>query len=261
MTRNTELTLARQTAQQAGDLLADIFLTGKTAANLKDDQTLVTAADREADRFIQRALNSAFPDHGFLSEEGQTLYPADARFVWVVDPLDGTTNFSTGLHHWGVSIALLEGGFPILSAVYFPLVREMYTASRGRGAYLNESRLNIREQVDPHAFFVHCSRTPQRYQLNLPYKTRSLGSAAFHLCSIAKGISRVALETTVKLWDIAGAWLMIEEAGGLIQAAADTPPFPPQKDFDYNKINYTVLAAGDPQDLKLLQEEIETNQP
>lgn len=261
MIRNTELTLARQTAQQAGDLLADIFLTGKTTANMKDDQTLVTAADGEADRFIQRALNSAFPDHAVLSEEGQTLYPADAQFVWVVDPLDGTTNFSTGLHHWGVSIALLEGGFPTLSAVYFPLLREMYTASQNQGSYLNARQLNIREQVDPHSFFVHCSRTPKKYQLNLPYKTRSLGSAVFHLCSIAKGSSRIALETTVKLWDIAGAWLIIEEAGGLIQAAAETPPFPPQKDFDYNKINYTVLAAGDSRHLKLLLEEMDSNQP
>ncbi|MCJ7734549.1 MAG: hypothetical protein MUP11_08365 [Anaerolineales bacterium] len=238
------LTLASNTALETGKKLLDLFHQGKQQGELKSDQTLVTGADRAADQFIQTQIRNTFPEDGILSEENSTVFP-DGEHTWVVDPLDGTVNFSQGLHAWGVSIAHLKDGNPVNAAVYIPVIDELYTASLGSGAKLNGNPLKISESPDDSLFpiFVHCSRMHKLYKLKTRYQKRSLGAAAYSLCLIAKSSAVLALESTPKIWDFAASWLIIKEAGGVIQALGNHQPFPAEPGMDYLKHPYTILAA------------------
>ena len=139
------LSFAIQLAQEVGKLLFGYFQSDELHAELKSDRSVVTQADLEADRVIKLAIRRGYPDDFLLSEEVQ---PGEAgleippdRAVWIIDPLDGTTNFSLGLHYWGVLLARLVNGWPELAVLYFPAVNELYTAQRGRGACLNHEPL------------------------------------------------------------------------------------------------------------------------
>ncbi len=252
---NEILTFAIDLAKETGALLREYFEVDGVPGRLKEDQTLVTRADLEADELIRKAIQKKYPQDGILSEEGDTSYPKGHSHVWVVDPLDGTTNFSLGLHYWGVSLARFEGGHPHTAAVYFPIVDELYAAQRGGGLELNgeKHRIPNPKQNNPKSFFAHCSRTYNCYQVNLPYKSRSLGAAAYHLCTVAKGSAIIALETTPKIWDIAGAWLVVQEAGGCISTLKGGKPFPALSGIDYQDKPFTTLATASPTLLKRAQ--------
>ena len=132
--------------------------------------------------------------------------------------------------------------------MYFPLVQELYTAQLGHGAALNGQTLAI-ASPDPRnrtTFFSCCSRTYKRYQVSVPYKTRILGSASYSLCAVARGIALVSFEATPKIWDIAGGWLLIQEAGGAIETLDGSQPFPVQLDRSYERQNFPTLAAATP---------------
>ena len=146
--------------------------------------------------------------------------------MWIVDPLDGTTNYSLGLQVWGVLITRVHAGQPQVSVQYFPMLDELYTAGRGQGAWLNGTPLQPRmaEPDQPFGFFACCSRTHRRYEISIPYKPRILGSAAYSFCLLARGVALIGLEVMPKIWDIAGAWLLVQEAGGCV-THLDGEPF------------------------------------
>ncbi|MFO7943246.1 MAG: inositol monophosphatase family protein [Anaerolineales bacterium] len=254
---NNEITsFAVQVANETGNLLQDFFQLNGVKSSLKADHSLVTQADLEADKLIRKAIRESYPQDGILSEEQNTSYPSGHSCVWVVDPLDGTTNFSLGLHYWGVSIARFRDGHPQTAVVYFPVVDELYAAQRGEGLLLNGVKHFIPEaqKYKSQSFFAHCSRTFQRYQVNIPYKTRSLGAAAYHICAVAKGSAILALETTPKLWDIAGAWLVVKEGGGSITTLKGGKPFPAIPGVEYQNKPFVTLAAANPSLLKKAQQ-------
>jgi myo-inositol-1(or 4)-monophosphatase len=254
------LTFATRLALQTGRLLLEHHSLTGTQASLKKDHTLVTTADLTADRLISQTIRECFPNDELLSEELQPEYKSHAsgspekkltafrleKAVWVIDPLDGTTNFSLGLHYWGVSIARLEDGLPKVAALCFPLLDELYTAQRGQGAYLNGDRIRVRppDKDHPASFFSCCSRTHKRYDVKVRYKTRILGSATYDLCSVARGTAVLGFQATPKIWDIAGAWLMVEEAGGVVETHDSSEPFPLMVLQDYNQQAYPTLAAA-----------------
>lgn len=242
----TRLATAEKAALQTGKLLLDLFNSGDNGGELKADRTLVTAADRKADQLVQSIIKEHFPTDGILSEENSTIYP-DTEHAWVLDPLDGTVNFSHGLMYWGISIAHLKNGQPQNGAVYFPLLDELYTASLGHGAALNGVPLTIPESADQDLFpvFVHCSRMHQRYHLKTRYKKRSLGAAAYHFCLVAKSGAVLALESTPRIWDFAASWLIVQEAGGAMQALGPDKPFPARAGVDYGTKPFPIMAARD----------------
>jgi len=244
MTRS-RLSTAAEAAYQTGRELLILFNQGNNSGELKSDHTLVTEADHLADQRIQGYILEGFPGDGILSEENATTYPA-SEHVWVVDPLDGTVNFSRGLHYWGLSIAHLVDGMPQDGAIYFPYIDELYTASRGKGAFLNGKPLMIKKNVEDMLFpiFVHCSRMHQRYAVKTRYKKRSLGAAAYHLCLVAKSTAVIALESTPRIWDFAAGWLLIEEAGGSVRSLGDDQPFPTHPGMDYGQKSFPILAAS-----------------
>ena len=124
-------------AKNAGKLLLEYYQPGGIHTSVKKDHTALTDADLASDDFIHGNIQDNFSGDVILSEENGTTYPEGKSAVWVVDPLDGTTNFSLGLHYWGVSIARLIDGEPDTAALYFPVLDEMFTAQRGTGAFFN----------------------------------------------------------------------------------------------------------------------------
>jgi myo-inositol-1(or 4)-monophosphatase len=248
------LSFAIQLAQQAGDLLAASFQTDGMTADWKADHTLVTQADYASDRLIAGAIRQDFPDDLLMSEEQSPSYPFGSRLpdraVWVVDPLDGTSNFHLGLYYWGVLIARLVDGMPDIAAIYFPLLHELYSAQKGHGAWLNGKPLHIQsDQYRKLSFFACCSRTLQRYHTDIPYKTRIFGCAAYTYCAVARNTAMLGFEATPRVWDIAGAWLVIEEAGGVLAALDGQSPFPFRPGIDYARQDFPTLAAANPERL------------
>jgi len=241
----TILAFSIDLAQRTGQLLRDRFRIQGMQVDLKADHSVVTEADRAADRLIRSTIQADYPQDGILSEEDQTTFPADKPAVWVIDPLDGTSNYSLGLHYWGVSIARLIEGRPQLAVLYFPMIDELYTAVQGKGAFLNGARLELPPipANHSHTFFSCCSRTHRSYQVKLKYKTRILGSAAFSLVSVARGSTILAFESTPKVWDLSGAWLIVQEAGGEIGPLTGPMPFPLVPGKDYEQTSYATLAA------------------
>lgn len=246
------LEFAAGLARRTGDLLLDYYGGQKTQATLKTDKSVVTEADLAADRFIAAAISERFPGDRILSEElAPALVESENQTIWVVDPLDGTTNFSLGLPFWGVSIARLQHGYPELGALYFPCLDELYTTRRGAGAFFNGRRLQVQppDPSRPWSFFSCCSRTFRDYEINIKYKPRILGSAAYSLCCVARGIALIAFEATPKIWDIAAGWLVVEEAGGSLGTLDGSQPFPPVPAQDHSLRHYPTLAAATPERL------------
>ncbi|MFQ5616125.1 MAG: inositol monophosphatase family protein, partial [Anaerolineales bacterium] len=185
------------------------------------------------------------PDDPILSEENDTTYPGHANPAWVVDPLDGTSNFSLGVHYWGVSIARIVNGWPEIGVLYFPVIGELYAAWRGGGAKLNGGPLHVGAAALDHpvAFFTCDSRLHKYYRTSIRYKCRTLGSAAYNFCAIARGASVVGFESIPKIWDIAASWLILKEAGGAIHPYEENP-FPMTPGKDYTGVSFPILGAA-----------------
>ncbi len=241
------LKFATDLARHTGKLLLDYYRISGIETRLKSDHTVVTEADLAADRLVTEAINEAFPQDLVLSEELHPSLPSEhTGAVWVVDPLDGTTNFSLGLHIWGVSVARMVNGIPEIAVSYFPLIGELYTAQSGEGAYLNGERIQAQAPVKGKTttFFACCSHTHKRYLVSVPYKTRILGSAAYDFCAVARGMAVLGFEATAKVWDLAAAWLLVPEAGGVIEAHHGHAPFPLVPGLDYTALAFPTLAAA-----------------
>ena len=238
---------ATQVAFEAGKVLMESFRQNNSPPNIKPDQSLVTEADLVADRLISRAIHEYEPTAALLSEElNPVLSPQVGSGTWVIDPLDGTTNFSLGLHHWGVSIARLNNGDPETAVLYFPLLNEMFTAQKGEGAYLNGKTIQVKPKKshDQASFFACCSRAFRQYDIRIPYKTRILGSATYSFCAVARGSAVLGFEARPKIWDIAATWLLVQEAGRFIAPYDQSEPFPLSAGVDYSNRDFPTLAAA-----------------
>lgn len=238
---------ASQLAAECGKLAAAGF--GRHTAERKSDGSLVTETDERVDRLISGRITAAYPDHAILSEEQSTAYDPAYAFTWVVDPIDGTTNFAQGLPIWGVSIALLYRGMPVVGVLDFPLLREQYVAVRGQGVLRAGKPLATapNQVADDEHFLMKCTRTDRAYKLATPLKSRIMGSAAYHLCKVADGSALAGIEMAPKVWDLAAAWLILVEAGGVIAAADGDTIFPLAAEArDYKSRSITTFAAANP---------------
>ena len=232
-------------AQSTGEILLKHYRDQDNHPRLKKDFTVLTNADLAADAHIKAEIQAAYPDDHILSEEGDTSYPADSPATWVIDPLDGTGNFSLGLHYWGTSIARFQDGVPVLAGLCFPVFGEVFTAAGGQGAFLNGKRLDLINdpaQV-PIAIYTCDSRLHRQYDVSMRIKPRILGSVAYNFCAVASGVSRLGIETSPHLWDIAASWLILREAGGHFRHWADDA-FPLLPGNDYARNIYPSSAAA-----------------
>jgi len=188
---------------------------GHMASSLKADGSLITSCDRWSDNMLVEGLAELYPKEGVLSEEGRQLLPATSAY-WVVDPLDGTTNFAAGIPYWAISLARFEEGVPVLAVLDVPPLRQRIVAMRGHGAWRNGKPLHPPSmQTNPAGCASLCSRSIRVLQKlphrRFPGKIRLLGVASLNLVSVAMGQTVAALEATPKIWDLAAAWLVLTE--------------------------------------------------
>lgn len=197
----------------------------------------VTSADRRTERILHGELAKARPSYGFLGEEGGEVPGSDPDHRWVIDPIDGTTNFIHGLPLVAISIALERKGEPVAGLIYNPIMDELFTAEKGRGAFLNERRrLRVSAREDLADALVTCGLphregdAARRYFRELEMLTgkvaglRRTGSACLDLAFVAAGRFDAFWERELHLWDLAAGVLLIREAGGRtgdIDGAAD----------------------------------------
>lgn len=233
-------------AHQAGELLLKYYKPAGIPSSPKPDQTIVTEADLAADKLISQSIKTHFPQDVIVSEESSHFLDHTQSPAWVVDPLDGTTNFSLGLAIWGISIARLINGYPELGVVYFPLIGELYTTKQGVNAQLNGDPIHVRapDPSQPMSFFACCSRSFRNYNINIPYKPRIMGSSAYSFCMVARGSALLGFDVTPKIWDLAAVWLLVKESGGIVDAFEGSPAFPIITGIDYSQTSYPTLAAA-----------------
>lgn len=240
------LIFAVELARKTGSLLRKYYKPEGVHASLKPDHTVVTEADLAAEKMITHEIQNHFPQDGIISEESSHQQVDTQSSQWIVDPLDGTTNFSLGLSIWGLSIARISNGYPELGVLYYPIINELYTTRRGSGAFLNQNKITVLapDPLQPMSFFACCSRTFRYYNISIPYKSRIMGSASYSFCMVARGSALLGFDATPKIWDLAAIWLLVEEAGGKIAAFEGPSAFPLTVQDDYNVINYPTLAAA-----------------
>lgn len=182
--------------------------------------------DGDAEKVIVKELKRAYPDYGIYGEEGGLQ--GNGRQMWVIDPLDGTSNYLRGFPHYCVSIALVENGEPTDAVIFDPLRNELFAASKGAGAVLNDRRIRVAERKDLDGTMIHTGFAPrERTRAGSQLKTvdtllvqaediRRTGSAALDLAYVACGRADAYFEAGVKAWDIAAGVLLVREAGGKV---------------------------------------------
>ncbi len=199
----------------------------------KSDIDLVTIADCEAEEVIKKIISAAHPGHEILAEESGLTKGATGGVRWLVDPVDGTTNFAHGFPIFAVSIAVEKDGEIIQAGVYNPVLKEMYLAEKGGGAFLNDRKLQV-SKIDSLRDSLIISGFPyDRRERVLHYlkgwelmlcKAQGmlrLGSAALDLCFVAAGRAEGYWEESLKPWDTAAGLLILEEAGGMVTDFSD----------------------------------------
>jgi myo-inositol-1(or 4)-monophosphatase len=222
---------------------------GHMASDVKADGSLITACDRWSDAAFVNGLADLFPSDGVLSEEGDKRVPSTEAY-WVVDPLDGTTNFAAGIPYWAISLARFEHGKPVLAVLDVPPLRQRIVAVRGQGAWRNG------QQLQPPALQSHpagcaslCSRSIGVLQKlpnqRFPGKIRLLGVASLNMVSVAMGQTVAALEATPKIWDLAAAWLVLSELECPLRWLVQSPEGIPAGS-DLTQVDFPVLAAASP---------------
>ena len=225
------LNIALQAARAAGVLIVRASdRLDRVKVETKGQHDYVTEVDRDAESIIIQHLRKAYPDHTIISEEFGVQTGKDTDSVWIIDPLDGTTNFIRGIPHYAVSIGFRYKGRMEHAVVFDPIKREEFTASRGDGAFLNEKRIRVSGRVSKAGalFATGIPFSKQPFDNIDPYLScmkdlandssgvRRLGAASLDLAYLAAGRYDAFWEMHLHPWDIAAGVLLVREAGGMI---------------------------------------------
>jgi myo-inositol-1(or 4)-monophosphatase len=222
---------------------------GQMTASLKRDGTLVTESDLDSDRRLSQAILSRYPTHTILSEERDREYRGQ-EWSWVIDPIDGTTNFARGFPIWGVLIGLAHYGEPVLGVAHFPVTDEQFYAARGWGAWLNGDPIHTTQAGDmgnairETQLFACCTRTLKLGRPGVPMKIRVLGNTGYDIALVAKGACVGSLDLRVHVWDVAALWPIIQEAGGQVRSNLPGGVFPLRQGVDYGTVAFSLLSAA-----------------
>ena len=230
MLHSAVLNVMIKAARRAGrSLKRDLGEVEHLQVSLKGPRNFVTAADRRAEEIVYEELAKARPGYGFLGEEGGAREGADKSHRWIVDPLDGTTNFLHGIPQFAVSIALERDGLIVAALTYNPANEEMFLAERGKGAFLNDQRIRVAARGKLADAVVACGlphygrgsdlalagkeiAAAQRAYAGL----RRYGAASLDLAWIAAGRLDAYWERDLSPWDMAAGMLLVREAGGFV---------------------------------------------
>ena len=230
MAGSANLNVMMKTARAAGRALSKDFReVEQLQVSTKGPGDFVSKADLSAEKLIREALMEARPTYGFLGEEGAEIEGEDPTRRWIVDPLDGTTNFLHGMPHWAVSIALEHKGQIVAGVIYDPTKDEMFYAEKGEGAWMNESRIRAsgRNKMIECVFatglpFAGRSDLPETLQdlariLPACAGVRRWGAAALDLAYVAAGRYDGFWERRLNAWDLAAGLVIAKEAGCLVE--------------------------------------------
>ncbi|NNU81347.1 inositol monophosphatase [Halovulum dunhuangense] len=247
---SANLNIMIKAARKAGrSLVRDFGEVENLQVSSKSAGDFVSRADIKAEQIIRAELTEARPNYGWLGEETGASDGTDPTRRWIVDPLDGTTNFLHGMPHWAVSIALEHKGQIVAAVVYDPIKDEMFTAEKGAGAWMNDRRMRVSDRRDMTAA-VFATGVPFAANPNLPTFLRQLarlspqcagirrwGAASLDLAYVAAGRYDGYWEMGIQAWDMAAGVLLVREAGGMIDGF--TPDTYPVEDGG-------VVAANEP---------------
>jgi myo-inositol-1(or 4)-monophosphatase len=208
-------------AREAGRILLEHF-SGPVEVRFKkkNNRDPVTVADGLAEEYLKAAIREKFPEHGVLGEEGSAQNESGSPFIWVLDPLDGTSNFMNGLPLFASSVGVLWQGWPVAGGIYVPVSHRgapgVYHARQGHGAYLDDEEIEATRAPSGRPL----AEMPARFRLSgrsrrQPHETRNLGSIAVELALAACGVFQYALFGGPRIWDVAAGALLVKEAGGL----------------------------------------------
>jgi myo-inositol-1(or 4)-monophosphatase len=237
--------LCERAARVGGHVLGEH--SGRVQAREKSPADLVTEADIASQRAIKETLLGTFASHGFLAEENESIPPGEDRLRWIVDPLDGTTNYVHGIPTYAVSVGLERDGELLVGAVYDPSNDECYLAAAGEGAFLNGQPLRASRTVELSKAVVAVSFPPMvdrsspevRRFLEVLVRsraTRRTGSTALNLCFVAAGRFDAFWSYATKPWDVAAGALIVKEAAGVLTGPAG-------RDFDIEEASFVVAGT------------------
>lgn len=219
--------MLRAVEKAARSLVRDFGEVEQLQVSRKGPGDFVSAADHRSEETLFEELSKARPDYGFLMEERGSVGKKDSEYRWIVDPLDGTTNFLHGIPHWNITVALEQKGEIIAGIVYDPIRNEMFRAEKGGGAFMKNKRLRVsgRNQMSDCVFLTgEPRRVPDEQSLFAAEyaivqaagpSLRRFGSAALDLSYVAAGRVEGFWERHLKPWDVAAGWLIVREAGGI----------------------------------------------
>jgi myo-inositol-1(or 4)-monophosphatase len=229
MLHSATLNVMIKAARRAGrSLTRDFGEVEQLQVSLKGPRNFVTAADRRAEEILREELAKARPGYGFLGEEGGARAGTDKSHRWIVDPLDGTTNFLHGIPHFAISIALERDGAIIAGLVYNPANDDLFIGEHGKGAFFNDRRLRVAARKQLAESVVACGLphygrgdlVQARYEIAAAQQhfagLRRYGAAALDLAWIAAGRLDAYWERDLSPWDMAAGMLLVREAGGFV---------------------------------------------
>jgi myo-inositol-1(or 4)-monophosphatase len=269
MTTNPFQTTIIQALHQGGDMLLKYF--GKVSdIKVKENlSSVVSEADVASEKVILDLIRQEFPDHNIISEECGYVNN-NSEYTWVVDPLDGTSNFIAGLPWFGILIALMKNDVPVAAGAYLPIDKQLYYAGEGNKARLNEQIIQISQSsqleevlvaysLDFNADFYE-TLTETKIIAKLVQKTRNVRSTncLLDLCYTADGRLGAVINQHEKIWDIAAPWLIIKEAGGIITDTNAMELNFQVDERDYNK-DFPIVAANPHIHQKIMKFILETN--
>lgn len=235
---DTVLPYIVQLAQSAGKLQMEYLDSSVKMQNKTSQVDLVTEVDQRCEELISSNLHRTFPEHQILGEEGGAqASPSNSPYKWVIDPLDGTTNYVHQVPVFATSIALLKDTTPILGVVHSEPLKRTYTAISGQGAFLNSTPIHCSEAFEVNASvvatgFPYDRATTEKNNVNyvahmipLVRGVRRLGVAALDACFVAEGVFDAYWELKVRLWDIAAGVLIAQEAGATVHYLDGQQPY------------------------------------
>lgn len=253
---NEAINLVKEWAYRAGEAQKDNYEKKDLKISTKSSKIdLVTEIDDLSEKIILEGIKKEYPDHDILSEESD-FKKTDSDYLWIIDPLDGTTNYAQGLPIFAVSIALEFRGEIVLGVVYNPILDEMFSAVEGKGAYLNDEKIKIGnkdkliESVIATGFAYDRASSEDSNIGNLSRilpkvrGIRRMGAAAYDLASVACGRLDGYWEFNLSVWDVAAGILLIREAGGKV--------------IDIEGGENVSVIAGNENIIKLINDEIKS---
>ena len=211
---------------------ADLKISNKEGVN-----NWVTEADHAAEKAIMDAIAAVYPDHFILSEETGEI-KTDSEYKWIIDPIDGTINFASGIPICAISIGLEKNGEMIMGAVYNPFINEFFFAEKGMGATLNNNKISVTQKKEvlhsclvtgfPYSYLDEPNGPLQVFErfIRKGVPVRRLGSAAIDLCWVAAGRFEGFYEHKLSAWDVAAGFLIVQEAGGKVTDMTGNPYSP-----------------------------------